>query len=107
MKANSKTPNEQNKHKQINKKNNQNKHGLYKGSQTTQRLNLLLQHVKIKSPNIIAALHDHLVNGSAANVAAALNQVPEPNLTRALNSLKKHAEITEQIKEYDYYKKQT
>lgn len=101
MKANNTTNSGQNKHKT----DKQNKHGLYKGSQTTQRLNLLLQHVKIKSPNIIAALHDHLVNGSAANVAAALNQVPEPNLTRALNSLKKHAQITEQIKEYDYYKK--
>lgn len=101
MKANNTENSEQNKHKPA----AQNKHGLFKGSQTTQRLNLLLQHVKIKSPNIIAALHDHLVNGSAANVAAALNQVPEPNLTRALNSLKKHAQITEQIKEYDYYKK--
>ena len=75
---------------------------LYKGSQSQARLNLLVKFSKIKSDNIKSALSDHLVRGINKTAAAALNSVPNGNLTRALKKLEQHAQLIEQIKQHDW-----
>ena len=77
---------------------------LYPKSQSQVRLNLLLESCKIESPDIIGALSDHLVRGINKTAAAALNSVPAGNLSRALKSLDKQAQIFERLKEYDLAK---
>jgi hypothetical protein len=77
---------------------------LYKGSQSQERLNLLIKHTGIESENIKDALSDHLVRGINKTAAAALNSVPNGNLTRALKTLEKHAQITEELKQHDWAK---
>ena len=74
---------------------------LYKGSQSQERLNWLFAMCKIKSGDIKAAASDHLVKGLSKNNAALLNNVPAPNLTRALKTLNTYAELVEKIKEHD------
>ncbi len=74
---------------------------LFKGSQSQERLNWLLAMCKIKSGNVKAAVSDHLVKGMSKNNAALLNNVPAPNLTRALKTLNTYAELVEKIKEHD------
>lgn len=75
---------------------------LYKGSQTPERLELLLSLCKISSVDIKCALSDYLVRGIDKKSAAALNSVPGPNFSRALNQLNVKAEVVEQIKELDW-----
>ena len=77
-------------------------HCLQKSSQTQTRLNLLLALSKIKSENIKNALSDYLVRGINKTAAAALNNVPAPNLTKALQTLSEKAETVEKIKEHDW-----
>jgi len=74
---------------------------LFKGSQTQERLNWLLAMCKIKSVDIKAAASDHLVKGMSKTHAALLNNVPAPNLSRALKTLNIYAELVEKIKEHD------
>ena len=74
-------------------------------SQSQTRLNLLLASCKIKSDNIKGALSDHLVKGISKTTAAALNQIPPGNLTRALKTLEKQAKIFEKLKEHDWHNK--
>ena len=71
-------------------------------SQTQERLELLLQLGKIKSDNIKGALSDHLVRGISKVRAAAFNNVPAGNLTRALKKLEQQAQTIEKLKEHDY-----
>tara|TARA_B110000211_G_scaffold140483_1_gene160560 strand:+ start:4903 stop:5175 length:273 start_codon:yes stop_codon:yes gene_type:complete len=74
---------------------------LYKGSQSQERLNYLFAMCKIKSDDIKAAASDHLVKGISKTHAALLNNVPAPNLTRALKTLNTYAELVEKIKAHD------
>ncbi|MGB0858384.1 MAG: PapB/FocB family fimbrial expression transcriptional regulator [Pseudoalteromonas spongiae] len=78
---------------------------LFKGSQTQQRLDLLLSFCKIKSDDIKSALSDYLVRGIDKKSAAVLNGVPAPNFSRALSQLNSKAEVVEQIKELDWQKR--
>jgi hypothetical protein len=71
-------------------------------SQSQTRLNLLLLSCNIKSDNIKGALSDHLVKGISKTMAAAFNNVPQGNLTRALKTLEKQAKIFEKLKEHDW-----
>lgn len=79
---------------------------LYPKSQSQTRLNLLLESCKIKSDDIKNALSDHLVRGVNKTAAAALNQIPAGNLTRALKRLEQQAQIIEKIKEHDWQRNQ-
>lgn len=78
---------------------------LFKGTQTPERLNLLLSLCKISSEDVKAALSDYLVRGIDKKSAALLNGVPAPNFSRAISQLNVKAEVVEQIKEIDWQRK--
>ena len=75
---------------------------LYKGSQSQERLDVLLSFGKSTSEDIKSALSDHLVRGIGKTNAATLNGVPGPNLTRALKRLEVTAGKVEEVKELDW-----
>lgn len=75
---------------------------LYKGSQSQERLDVLLSFGKSTSEDIKSALSDHLVRGISKTNAATLNGVPGPNLTRALKRLEVVAGKVEEVKELDW-----
>lgn len=74
---------------------------LAKGQESKQRIALLLLHTKIESDAIKDAVVDHLCNGHSINASAMLNNVPQPNVSRALKALNHHAKIHEQLKELE------
>lgn len=78
---------------------------LYKGSQSQERLDVLLSFGKSTSEDIKAALSDYLVRGIGKTNSATLNGVPGPNLTRALKRLETVAGKVEKIKELDWQKR--
>jgi len=75
---------------------------LYKGSQSQERLDVLLSFGKSTSEDIKAALSDYLVRGISKTNAATLNGVPGPNFTRALKRLEVVAGKVEEVKELDW-----
>jgi selenocysteine lyase/cysteine desulfurase len=75
---------------------------LYKGSQSQERLDVLLSFGKSTSEDIKSALSDYLVRGINKTNAATLNGVPGPNLTRALKRLEVVAGKVERVKELDW-----
>lgn len=75
---------------------------LYAASQSLKRFGLLLSLTKISSCEIIKGLEYHLVKGFDINAAAALAEVKQPNLQRALNQLEKVSQTIESIKELDF-----
>jgi hypothetical protein len=77
---------------------------LIQGSESAERLQLLLRFTKISSPQIIAALKDHFVIGHQETRAAIRNGVKESNLTRAINTLEDVAHNAEMLKELDWVK---
>tara|TARA_B110000211_G_scaffold223135_1_gene272636 strand:+ start:250 stop:498 length:249 start_codon:yes stop_codon:yes gene_type:complete len=78
---------------------------LYKGSQSQERLDVLLSFGKSTSEDIKSALSDYLVRGISKTNAATLNGVPGPNFTRALKRLEITAGKVEKVKELDWQKK--
>lgn len=78
---------------------------LHKGSQTQERLDVLLSFGKSTSEDVKAALSDYLVRGISKTNAATLNFVPAPNLTRALKRLEVVAVKVEKLKEIDWSSK--
>lgn len=57
------------------------------GSESPKRVALLLKMTKISSPNIIAAITMHLVNGADEALAAYSYDVDISNLRRALTRI--------------------
>ncbi|WP_024592101.1 MULTISPECIES: hypothetical protein [unclassified Pseudoalteromonas] len=78
---------------------------LYKGSQSQERLDVLLSFGKSTSEDIKSALSDYLVRGINKTNAATLNGVPGPNLTRALKRLEVTAGKFERGLEIEWYSK--
>lgn len=78
---------------------------LHKGSQSQERLDVLLSFGKSTSEDIKAALSDYLVRGISKTNAATLNGVPGPNLTRALKRLEVVAGKFENALEIEWYSK--
>ncbi|ASM53772.1 hypothetical protein PNIG_a1639 [Pseudoalteromonas nigrifaciens] len=74
---------------------------LFKGSQSQERLDMLLSFGKSTSEDIKSALSDYLVRGIGKTNAALLNGVKSPNLTRALKRLEATAGKVEKIKAHD------
>lgn len=63
---------------------------------------LFIKLTKIDSENLIAAIHDHFVRDYNISQSAAINSVPQPNLTLAINRLNEIAETVERINELKY-----
>jgi len=74
---------------------------LFAGTQSKERLELLLRPTKIKSECIKSALYDHLVSGFDVSNAASMNDIAQQNLDRALIKLEVIASIFEEVKELD------
>lgn len=78
---------------------------LIRGGYNPQKLELMLSLTSIRSEDIRAAIHNHLVDGCAVDLAAALNGADVANLKRALKKLNEIARIVEEIKNIDLYKR--
>lgn len=74
---------------------------LFAGSQSPERLELLLSETKISSEDIKAALYDHLVLGYEVSRAAIRNKVAQQNVDRAIDRLESMASMIEAVKEHD------
>ncbi|MBY6104868.1 adhesin biosynthesis transcription regulatory family protein [Ferrimonas balearica] len=72
------------------------------GSQSKERLALLLSLTRIDSDEIQMALTDHLVRGASEIDAAEMNGVSRSNLTRALNKVRKVAATVHAIEDLDW-----
>ena len=77
---------------------------LLQGMEPAERVEILLSLTSIKSENIREAVRAYLVEGKSRGFAAGLNDIPEGNLTRALDKLNVVAGKIEQIKELDWKK---
>ncbi|MBQ4836793.1 PapB/FocB family fimbrial expression transcriptional regulator [Pseudoalteromonas luteoviolacea] len=75
---------------------------LFKGMQSHERFELLLQLTRINSENMIDALRDYLVRGMDKKAAALTNQIAVPNFSAALKKLEEKAAVVERLKEIDY-----
>lgn len=73
-----------------------------RGSETRERMELLLKLTKITSENMISAIIDHYVNGLRQEHAALLNGIKQQNLNRTVKRLNELAGVVEQIKEIDW-----
>jgi hypothetical protein len=80
---------------------------LLRGGYKPEKLALMLSLTSIRSEDIRAAIHDHLVEGAAIDTAAALNMADAGNLKRALKKLNETARIVEEIKNIDLRKSDT
>lgn len=78
---------------------------LLRGGYNPQKLELMLSLTSIRSEDIRASIHNHLVDGCAVDLAAALNGADVANLKRALKKLNEIASIVEEIKNIDLYKR--
>lgn len=74
---------------------------LVRGSQTSERIDLLLRFTRIDNEYTIAAIKAHLVQGQRVTRAAYINGMPPSNLFRALSTLEKVAIDVERIKTLD------
>lgn len=75
---------------------------LAQGLESDERLSLLISLTNIRSDSIKFALNDFLVKGINYHLSAALHDVPEPNLARALTRLETVAATIEKIKDIDW-----
>jgi hypothetical protein len=76
---------------------------LIPGTLNAERLVLLISLTSIRSEDIIEGLNWHLCRGHQLATAAALAQVPQNNLSRALDKVEAVADIVEQIKQHDRF----
>ncbi|MCB5226244.1 adhesin biosynthesis transcription regulatory family protein [Alishewanella sp. 16-MA] len=75
---------------------------LTQGGESQERFDLLISLTRISSDDIKYALKHYLVTGLDEVTAAALNEVPLSNFTRALKKLNQAAATVERIKELDW-----
>lgn len=78
---------------------------IFQGSQSVDRLTLLLRVTSIASPSIKKALHMHLVTGYDLTTSAVMCGVYKSNLSRAVERLNEVAECLEELKVIDGCKK--
>ncbi len=74
---------------------------LLAGTESLERVELLVSLTRINSFEIRAALKSHFVSGFPESTAAAVNGVDLSNLRRAVATLNSVAETVEKIKELD------
>ena len=74
---------------------------LLPGSESKDRVELLLKLTKMNSGSLKRAIYDHLVVGHSQRNAAELNGLPTQNLNRSISKLEEVAMLVEEIKEID------
>ena len=74
------------------------------GSESLERLTLLLTMTGIRSESTIAALMDHLVTGVDLTTASVLNGVTKSNLERDIDKVNDVAAFVVAIEELDWEK---
>lgn len=74
------------------------------GSESLERLTLLLTMTGIRSESTLAALKDHLVNGVDLTTASVLNGVTKSNLERDIDKVNDVAAFVAAIEELDWEK---
>ena len=78
---------------------------VYQGSESPERIDLLVSLIGLRSPSQIGALRDHLVKGVPLDGAMVLNGVTnKSNLERDLDKINDIATTVEKIKEIDWSK---
>jgi len=70
---------------------------LLKGTETKQRIDLLLQLTKATSPNKKQALYDYFCNGKTMSLAAVLNSTTQPKLSNLIANIEQKAQVVEQL----------
>jgi hypothetical protein len=69
------------------------------GSESKERVAVLLKMTKISSVSVIAALYDHLTKGSTEELAAYMYDVDLSNLKRALKRINQMIDYHNQLTE--------
>jgi hypothetical protein len=75
---------------------------LLAGMESKTRVSLLLKLTKLSSEALIDAIYDHLCSGHASSVAAALNNITEGQVARAMVKLNNINDIVVKIEECDF-----
>ena len=75
---------------------------LLAGMESETRVSLLLELTKIRSEQLTDAIYDHLCKGHASSVAAALNNITEGQVARAMVKLNDINDIVIKIEECDF-----
>lgn len=78
---------------------------IFQGSQSEERLTILLRFTCITSKPVKKALHMHLVTGYDITTCAVMCGVPKGNVSRAVDTVNKVAEDLEELKVIDGCKK--
>lgn len=78
---------------------------LMQGMESKEMIDCLLSVTKIDSERKIGALHYHFVDGANISNAAAAHNLPQPNLTDAIETLNKVAEACEKYHELKMHSK--
>jgi hypothetical protein len=73
------------------------------GSQTQERLSIVLKLANKLSDNTKAALTKHLVNGWDVDTVCNCFDMKQPNFSRALKTVNEVNHLIEQAKDYDLY----
>lgn len=75
---------------------------LLRGAESPERIRLMLKMTGIRSPEIIAAIYEHLQFGMREKHAAIKHGVEQQNLNRALSTLNDFAKDYEELKALDW-----
>lgn len=75
---------------------------LTRGSQTSERVDLLMAFTRIESEFTVAAVKAHLVQGLRVARAASIHGMTHSNLNRVLDTLESVATHVERIKAHDF-----
>lgn len=77
---------------------------LLSGSESKERVELLLSLTKINSEPLRNSITDHLCGGHPDKYAYSINDVAQSNFARAMKTLNEVAGVVEAIKELDWAK---
>ena len=73
-----------------------------RGSQSAERLEVLIRRTNIRSSNIKKGVYKYLVDGLSLGNAAGCSGIADGNLRKAINSIEDAAVDIEKIKDIDW-----
>lgn len=78
---------------------------LLQGMESKAMIDCLISGTKIKSERKIAALHEYYVKGRSLDESAELNDLPQPNLSAAIDALNSIAGVCSRYHELKMHSK--